>query len=151
MVDAKNINVTIDRKVIVIDDEIISIDNISRVSTSVLQQPFPMWAFLVCLIGILMLTQPSMSGLGWIFIAAGIVFIVFTVAQNMNAPKGVYISLNSGATVGLQFQDHAESGKLLSGIRQAMNNGDVRQKIVVNGSITNSAVGSFGSFFNNGR
>ena len=144
--------IEIEKKVIKVGGKVISINNISEVSSFVPKPKFPVWAIVVILIGLAMFSIRGMMMVGIIALAVGAAGIVYYYYACSSQPKGVVIKTNSGSTTTLSFSDHELAEGIVSAIEKSMQTESVSQIFnLPDATINNSPIGTIGGLFNYGK
>lgn len=141
-------------------DTVVSIANISQVTTSVPRPSFPVLSLVLVAAGAFLMVSAfgrssvSMGSflIGFALAAFGVGWIYFWASQAKEAPKGLTFCLNSGERVTITFSDHALADQVMASIMEAMQDRAVSQTFnLPNSTVINSPLGNVGSLLGVGR
>lgn len=150
-----NNTLTIDDKVLWIGDQVILISNICKVTAAVPKPSFPANVVYSLIAGIACFALTELNSL---FALVGIALVIIAAVGGYRwymassfPPKGLSISLNSGEVIRLISEDHHLIDSVVRELAAAMK-GIFRSFSIdlSNAQISNSQVGTIGSFLSNG-
>lgn len=145
----------IDRGVVKYANTVMSVRNISEVTTFVPEVPFPGASAALLAIGLLLCLLSTVFDatamlLGLVLLCAGGVWAAMWYFMQASVPKGVTIKMNSGACTTLSFADNDLANQVASALERAIQTENVSQVFnLPNATVVNSAIGNVGSFFKN--
>lgn len=144
--------VHIDKKVVKVGKKIISVNNISEVSTFVPKPKFPTWTIVLIILGLAAFSVRGLMTIGIIALVIGAAGIVYYYYACSSQPKGLVISTNSGKTTVLSFPDHELAERIVSAIEESMQTENVSQVFnLPDATINNSPIGNIGGLFGYGK
>lgn len=143
----------IDRRVVRFKDTVVSVRNISEATTFVPQQPLPIVAVILIIVGFLVFfsgfgRQSMWSGItcGLVLMGAGAAWLFVWYMGTQNAPKGITLKLNSGTNITISFPDHDLADRVMKAIEDSMQEEGINLSFELpNATITNSVIGNVAS------